>query len=142
MPAPAGSTRKLRSTTPEIGRVVPGYSVGRDETIVLEIDCAQKTITVTQAVGFCIVVEPIGANPRAGWAIHGLRARVRVAFTHQERRERMQAEPLCSATKRKLSPKGPRVHSPGNARSSVSSTTSATSDAGKITNRKDAPSSR
>jgi hypothetical protein len=28
-----------------IGRVIPGYSVGRDETIVLEIDCAQKTIT-------------------------------------------------------------------------------------------------
>jgi hypothetical protein len=107
MPAAAWLYTEAPLHHPAIGRVVPGYSVGRDETIVLKIDCAQKTITVTQAVGFCIVVEPIGANPRAGWPIHGLRARVRVGFAQQDRRERMRAEMLCSATKCKLSPKGP-----------------------------------
>ena len=53
-----------------IGRIVAASPIGRDETIVLEIDCAQKTITVIQAVGFCIL-EQSERNARAGWAIHG-----------------------------------------------------------------------
>src|SRR6266480_6744915 len=87
----------------------------------------KKTITVTQALGFCVVVEPIGGEMLgAGGQSTGYAQECAPPSPTRPAQSACKPRRFAALPNASSRPKHQLVHSPGNARSPVSFTTATT----------------
>ena len=84
--------------------VAPGSSIG---TVVAdaEFDSERNHRHIREQIGAHSIIPAKRGKP--GWKIHGVRAQMRAAFPAERYRQRVHAETVFSAIKRKLSAKAP-----------------------------------
>jgi hypothetical protein len=99
-----GPVNDCATLRPLLDEIAEGNSIG---TVVAdaEFDSERNHQHIRQRLGAQSIIPAKRAKP--GWKIHGVRAQMRTAFPAEGYRQRIHAETLFSAIKRKLSAKAP-----------------------------------
>ena len=107
-----GPINDCATLRPLLDEVVPSNPIG---TVVAdaEFDSERNHRHIRQQIGAQSIIPAKRGKP--GWKLHGVRAQMRAAFPAELYRQRVHAETVFSAIKRKLSAKAPGRSSPRNA---------------------------
>src|SRR5438093_4538819 len=99
-----GPVNDCATLRPLLDEVVPGNCIG---TVVAdaEFDSERNHRHIREQIGAQSIIPAKRGKP--GWKLHGVRAQMRVAFPAERYRQRVHAETVFSAIKRKLSAKAP-----------------------------------
>src|SRR6266545_4264795 len=99
-----GPVNDCATLRPLLDEVVAGNCIG---TVVAdaEFDSERNHRHIREQIGAQSIIPAKRAKP--GWKLHGVRAQMRVAFPAERYRQRVHAETVFSAIKRKLSAKAP-----------------------------------
>lgn len=99
-----GPVNDCATLRPLLDEIPVGHCIG---TVVAdaEFDSERNHRHIRQRIGAQSIIP--AKRGKAGWKIHGVRAQMRAAFPAEEYRQRVHAETLFSAIKRKLSAKAP-----------------------------------
>ncbi len=99
-----GPINDCATLRPLLDEVLPGSSIG---TVVAdaEFDSERNHRHIREQIGAQSIIPAKRGKP--GWKIHGVRAQMRAAFPAELYRQRVHAETVFSAIKRKLSAKAP-----------------------------------
>jgi IS5 family transposase len=99
-----GPINDCANLRPLLDEVVPGGSIG---TVLAdaEFDSERNHQHIREQIGAQSIIPAKRGKP--GWKIHGVRAQMRAAFPAERYRQRVHAETVFSAIKRKLSAKAP-----------------------------------
>jgi hypothetical protein len=99
-----GPVNDCATLRPLLDQIAASHSIG---TVVAdaEFDSERNHRHIRQRLGAESIIP--AKRGKAGWKIHGIRAQMRTAFPAERYRQRVHAETLFSAIKRKLSSKAP-----------------------------------
>ena len=99
-----GPINDCATLRPLLDEVAPGSSIG---TVLAdaEFDSERNHRHIREQIGAQSIIPAKRGKP--GWKIHGVRAQMRAAFPAERYRQRVHAETVFSAIKRKLSAKAP-----------------------------------
>src|SRR5438132_5561059 len=99
-----GPVNDCATLRPLLDEVVPGSSIG---TVLAdaEFDSERNHRHIREQIGAQSIIPAKRGKP--GWKIHGVRAQMRAAFPAERYRQRVHAETVFSAIKRRLSAKAP-----------------------------------
>src|SRR5438046_6810342 len=95
-----GPVNDCATLRPLLDEVVPGNCIG---TVVAdaEFDSERNHRHIREQIGAQSIIPAKRAKP--GWKLHGVRAQMRVAFSSERYRQRVHAETVFRALKRKRS---------------------------------------